>query len=52
MGLLCAAALAGYHQWLIRGREPQQCFKAFLHNHWLGAIIFAAIWFDLSLPRG
>ena len=52
MGLLCAAALAGYHQWLIRGRDPQQCFKAFLHNHWLGAIIFAAIWFDLSLPRG
>jgi 4-hydroxybenzoate polyprenyltransferase len=52
MGLLCAAVLAGYHQWLIRKRDPQQCFKAFLHNHWLGAIIFAAIWLDLSLPRG
>jgi 4-hydroxybenzoate polyprenyltransferase len=50
IGLLLATLLAVYHQWLIRGREPNHCFRAFLHNHWLGAIIFAAIWFDLSLP--
>lgn len=26
--------------WLIRGREPDACFKAFLGNHWVGAVIF------------
>ncbi|MGA1561549.1 MAG: 4-hydroxybenzoate octaprenyltransferase [Gammaproteobacteria bacterium] len=49
IGLFVAALLALYHQWLIRTREPQACFTAFLHNHWLGAIVFIAIWIDLFL---
>lgn len=49
IGLFVAALLALYHQWLIRTREPQACFAAFLHNHWLGAIVFVAIWIDLFL---
>lgn len=37
--LLALAAIMGlfvYQQLLIREREPSQCFKAFLHNHYVG----------------
>ncbi|TDP29066.1 4-hydroxybenzoate polyprenyltransferase [Idiomarina aquatica] len=37
--LLALAAIVGlfvYQQLLIREREPSQCFKAFLHNHYVG----------------
>ncbi len=42
-GLLTALGIAAYHLWLIRLREPHACFRAFLHNAWLGAAIFAGI---------
>jgi len=42
-GLLIAALIAVYHMTLIRTREPQQCFRAFLHNSWLGAAVFGGI---------
>lgn len=42
-GLLLAAGIAGYHFTLIRSREPARCFKAFLHNNWIGASLFAGI---------
>ena len=51
-GLGVAAALAIYHYTLIRDREPAKCFKAFLHNNWLGAAIFAGIVIDFLLVRG
>jgi 4-hydroxybenzoate polyprenyltransferase len=40
LGLCIAAVLALYHFWLIQGRDRANCFKAFLHNNWLGAAIF------------
>ena len=43
VGLAVAAAIAVYHYRLIRGRSREGCFKAFLHNNWLGAAIFAGI---------
>ena len=43
LGLLAAVGFAGYEQYLIRGREAQQCFRAFLNNHYLGASIFAGL---------
>ena len=43
LGLLLAAGIAGYHYLLIRKRERDACFKAFLHNNWFGAAIFAGI---------
>lgn len=43
LGLLVAAGLGGYQQWLIRHRDPEGCFKAFLNNHWFGAVIFAGL---------
>lgn len=42
-GLMVAAVIAVYHYTLIRGRERMACFKAFLHNNWLGAVVFAGL---------
>ncbi len=46
--LMGAAGLFAYQQWLIRKRQASQCFKAFLHNHWLGLLVFIGIAADLS----
>jgi 4-hydroxybenzoate polyprenyltransferase len=35
--------VAAYHYWLIRDRSREGCFKAFRHNSWIGAILFAGI---------
>lgn len=43
VGLTVAAGIALYHWTLIRTREPAGCFKAFLHNNWFGAAVFAGI---------
>jgi 4-hydroxybenzoate polyprenyltransferase len=43
-----AAGLVIYQALLIRRREPKKCFKAFLNNHWFGAVIFLGI--ALSIP--
>jgi 4-hydroxybenzoate polyprenyltransferase len=48
-GLAVAAALAGYQYTLVRSRDPQQCFKAFLNNNWLGLAVFAGLAADLHL---
>lgn len=51
-GLGVAAALMAYHFVLIRERDPKRCFKAFLHNNYVGAAIFAGIVFHyLSLGK-
>ena len=42
-GLLAAFSVVLYHYQLIKNRHEAQCFKAFLHNNWLGALIFAGI---------
>lgn len=42
-GLAVAAAIALYHLKLIWQRDPQQCFRAFLHNTWFGAAVFGGI---------
>ena len=42
-GLVVAAGIALYHLKLIRHRDPSACFRAFLHNTWLGAAVFAGI---------
>ncbi len=43
VSLLVAAALFLWQQWLIRHRERDGCFKAFLNNNWLGLAVFVGI---------
>ena len=38
-----SALLFVHQQHLIRDREPAACFKAFLNNNWVGALVFAGI---------
>jgi 4-hydroxybenzoate polyprenyltransferase len=42
-GLAVAAGMMLYHYRLIRGRGRDGCFKAFLHNNWVGAAVFGGI---------
>ncbi len=42
-GLTVAAALMLYHYRLIRDRTREGCFRAFRHNNWVGAVIFAGV---------
>ena len=43
ISVLISAILMIYHQFLIKNREKTACFKAFLHNHYLGMAIFLGI---------
>jgi 4-hydroxybenzoate polyprenyltransferase len=45
---LCAVIADYVYQWTqTRQRDPQRCFKTFLHNRWVGMIIFAGIFIAL-----
>ena len=48
-GLLVALALVVYEFIIARGRERERCFRAFLHNHWVGLTIFAGLALDYLL---
>ncbi|GHU46448.1 4-hydroxybenzoate octaprenyltransferase [Betaproteobacteria bacterium] len=50
--ILAAFALAGYHYSLIRTRQGQGCFAAFLHNKWVGCVIFVGIALDYRILQG
>ncbi|SRR5579883_2083021 len=41
--LVPASLLFVYQQWLIKDRNEQKCFRAFLNNNWVGLIIFVGI---------
>jgi 4-hydroxybenzoate polyprenyltransferase len=45
-GVGVAAVLAVYQQGLIRYREREGCFRAFLNNNWFGAVVFAGMLLD------
>lgn len=49
IGLLLAAGLAGWQQWLIRMRTRNGCFDAFLNNNRFGAVVFAGLALDYLL---
>lgn len=46
VSLLVTAALFIYQQVLIRNRERDACFRAFLNNNWVGAALFVGIVLD------
>jgi 4-hydroxybenzoate polyprenyltransferase len=49
-GLAAAAAMAGYHWRLIRGRSREGCWRAFMHSNWIGAAVFLGIVLSFPLP--
>ncbi len=46
LGVLVAAGLAAWQQHLIRYRDRDGCFNAFLNNNWFGATVFLGIYLD------
>ncbi|HEY0661027.1 MAG TPA: 4-hydroxybenzoate octaprenyltransferase [Lysobacter sp.] len=53
-GLGIAVVLVSYQFVIARKREREACFRAFLHNHWVGAVVFVGLALDLALraPAG
>jgi len=51
LGLIAAAGFAIYQLYITRHRVPDQCFKAFLNNNYLGMAVFIGIAADY-LIRG
>jgi len=45
-GLAVAGGLLAWQVWRIRHRERAACFQAFMHNNWVGAVVFAGILAD------
>jgi len=43
VAVIVAAALMLYHQRLLAPNDPDQAFQAFLHNHWIGAVIWLGL---------
>ena len=48
-GVAVAAVLAAWQYRMIRGRTREGCFRAFLHNNWIGLAVFVGIAVD-KLP--
>lgn len=47
--LVVAVGLMLYQYTLVRDRDRALCFKAFLHNNWVGLVIFVGIVLDFNL---
>lgn len=47
--LIVAVGLIHYQYTLIRDRDRALCFKAFLHNNWVGAVVFLGISIDFLM---
>jgi len=49
-GVGVAALLFVYQQYLIRNRDSDACFKAFLNNNWVGLAVFCGVLLDAYAP--
>ncbi|GAA4893029.1 4-hydroxybenzoate octaprenyltransferase [Ferrimonas pelagia] len=49
LGLVGMAGLFVYQQRLIRARQREACFQAFMNNNWAGALLFTAIVLDYAV---
>jgi 4-hydroxybenzoate polyprenyltransferase len=47
-GLIAAAGLFLWQQWLIRNREPDACLRAFQNNNYVGFAVFAGVLLQYS----
>jgi len=50
-GLMIVAGLIVYQYTLIRNRDRALCFKAFLHNNWVGMVVFIGIALDFFIHQ-
>ncbi len=50
-GLIAAATLFAFQQWLIRNREPAGCLRAFRNNHYVGMCVFIGILLNYVYER-
>ena len=48
-GVGAALVLVAWEFGVARGRERDACFRAFLHNNWVGLVLFAGIALDFAL---
>ena len=46
LSLVVASGLFSYQQLLISNRDRDACFQAFLHNHWVGMVIFVGVFIE------
>ena len=49
IGVGVASCIALFHYTLIRERNREDCFKAFLHNNWLGFSVWCGVMFDYAV---
>jgi 4-hydroxybenzoate polyprenyltransferase len=43
LSIAVATGFMVYQQWLIRHRQANACFMAFINNHWIGMVVFFGI---------
>ena len=43
MGIALVTALFCWQQWIVRRRERESCFRAFMSNNWVGLVIFLGL---------
>jgi 4-hydroxybenzoate polyprenyltransferase len=43
VALAAAALLFAWQQWIVRDRDREACFRAFVNNHWVGLVIMAGV---------
>ena len=43
MGIAAVTALFSWQQWIVRQREREPCFRAFMGNNWVGFVIFLGL---------
>ncbi|MES0327289.1 MAG: 4-hydroxybenzoate octaprenyltransferase [Gammaproteobacteria bacterium] len=48
-GVVIASVLAIWQQYLIRNRQPAECFQAFLNNNWFGLVLFVGVFLEYQL---
>lgn len=48
LALLITAGMFSYQQWLLASGRRDNYFRAFLHNNWVGLVIFLGIALDLA----